>query len=192
MPVTAYLQLAVLQPHFTMALTSTRCPLIATGTKPFGGAVPSVRPVRVQRPSTICDAASLQFIKGVDESTVPEVTLKRNRTGTAGTAFFIFENPSIFQASSELGDITGGVGGETLLSWSRTCAREQGQIDSRAHSICSPTFLLQAKDSVQAAVCAHAALTNVHRVWHSALDAVSKCVCQTQTATSSVSVFTPA
>jgi hypothetical protein len=82
-------------------------PPYATGAKPFGGSLPSVRPVRVQRPSTICDAAALQFIKGVDESTVPEVTLKRNRTGTAGTAVFVFDNPSIFQASSELGDITG-------------------------------------------------------------------------------------
>jgi photosystem II protein len=55
----------------------------------------------------ICEAASLQFIKGVNESTVPDVSLRRSRTGTAGQAMFTFENPSIFQASSELGDITG-------------------------------------------------------------------------------------
>jgi hypothetical protein len=55
----------------------------------------------------VCEAASLQFIKGVNESTVPDVSLRRARTGTSGQAMFTFENPSIFQASSELGDITG-------------------------------------------------------------------------------------
>jgi len=55
----------------------------------------------------VCEAASLQFIKGVNESTVPDVSLRRARTGTSGQALFTFENPSIFQASSELGDITG-------------------------------------------------------------------------------------
>jgi photosystem II protein len=57
----------------------------------------------------VCAAASLQFIKGVNESTVPDVSLRRARTGTSGQASFVFENPSIFQASSELGDITGAV-----------------------------------------------------------------------------------
>lgn len=59
----------------------------------------------------VCEAASLQFIKGVNESTVPDVSLRRARTGTSGQAMFTFENPSIFQASSELGDITGEGGG---------------------------------------------------------------------------------
>lgn len=54
-----------------------------------------------------CDAAALQFIRGVDEPTVPEVKLSRSRTGSTGTALFIFDAPSIFQASGELGDITG-------------------------------------------------------------------------------------
>jgi hypothetical protein len=67
------------------------------------------------RPSTrtsraadlVCEAAAIQFIRGVDEPTVPEVRLTRSRSGTNGSAMFIFENPSIFQASSGLGDITG-------------------------------------------------------------------------------------
>jgi photosystem II protein len=80
----------------------------AAGVRPFVSAAPSSRVQRVfQRRQQICDAATIQFIKGVDEPTVPEVALKRNRNGTAGTAIFVFENPSIFQASSELGDITG-------------------------------------------------------------------------------------
>jgi photosystem II protein len=54
-----------------------------------------------------CDAASLQFIQGVDEPCVPEVKLMRSRTGSSGTAMFSFDNPSIFQASGEMGDITG-------------------------------------------------------------------------------------
>eukprot|EP00877_Chromochloris_zofingiensis_P008327 jgi/Chrzof1/3748/Cz13g07140.t1_PSB28[v5.2] len=79
----------------------------AAGAKPFVGTSTSARPrVIVQRP-TICEAASLQFIKGIDEPTVPEVSLKRARTGTSGVATFMFENPSIFQASGEMGDITG-------------------------------------------------------------------------------------
>jgi photosystem II protein len=60
-----------------------------------------------QQPRHICYAAKIQFIRGVDEPTVPDVTLKRARSGTSGQALFVFENPSIFQASSELGDITG-------------------------------------------------------------------------------------
>lgn len=54
-----------------------------------------------------CDAAGLQFIKGVNEPTIPEVRLTKSRTGANGTATFVFENPSIFQASGEMGDITG-------------------------------------------------------------------------------------
>ncbi|GIL45701.1 hypothetical protein Vafri_2882 [Volvox africanus] len=71
------------------------------GARPFQAAAP--RPIRM----ISCDAASLQFIKGVNEPTIPEVRLTRSRTGANGTATFIFENPSIFQASGEMGDITG-------------------------------------------------------------------------------------
>jgi hypothetical protein len=70
-----------------------------------------------QRQQQVCEAAKIQFIKGVDEPTVPEVALKRNRNGTAGTAIFVFENPSIFQASSELGDITGVWWGGLGKAW---------------------------------------------------------------------------
>lgn len=67
------------------------------------------------QPRHICDAAKIQFIRGVDEPTVPDVTLKRARSGTSGQALFVFDNPSIFQASSELGDITGGWAGWLAL-----------------------------------------------------------------------------
>jgi hypothetical protein len=65
------------------------------------------RPLPSTRSAVACDAASMQFIKGIDEPTVPEVSLRRARTGTSGSAVMMFDNPSIFQASGELGEITG-------------------------------------------------------------------------------------
>jgi len=52
-------------------------------------------------------AADIQFIKGVNEPSIPDVNLTRSRDGATGTATFVFNTPSIFEASSELGDITG-------------------------------------------------------------------------------------
>lgn len=50
---------------------------------------------------------TIQFIRGIDELTVPDVSLTRSRDGTNGVAIFLFEQPSIFDSSRELGDITG-------------------------------------------------------------------------------------
>ncbi|GAB4820949.1 hypothetical protein N2152v2_007995 [Parachlorella kessleri] len=52
-------------------------------------------------------AAKLEFIKGVEEPSIPDVKLTRSRDGSSGTATFTFQNPSVFEASSEVGDITG-------------------------------------------------------------------------------------
>ena len=71
---------------------------------------PSARPLTLRiplRPSHICLATTLEFIKGIQEPTIPDVKLTRSRDGASGTATFIFESPAIFEASSELGDITG-------------------------------------------------------------------------------------
>jgi photosystem II protein len=54
-----------------------------------------------------CRAARLEFVKGIEEPTIPEVRLSRSRTGASGTALFVFDQPSIFQAGGEMGDITG-------------------------------------------------------------------------------------
>ena len=62
-----------------------------------------------KRCTLICEAASLQFVKGVEEPSVPDVKLTRSKDGSSGTATFVFDQPSIFEASSELGDITGGL-----------------------------------------------------------------------------------
>lgn len=55
----------------------------------------------------VMDAATLEFIKGIEESTIPDVKLTRSRDGSSGTATFVFQSPAVFEASSELGDITG-------------------------------------------------------------------------------------
>eukprot|EP00850_Spirogloea_muscicola_P019861 SM000201S05917 [mRNA] locus=s201:195134:196034:+ [translate_table: standard] len=52
-------------------------------------------------------SAAIQFIRGVDEKTVPDVRLTRSRDGTNGVATFVFDQPSVFDSSRELGDITG-------------------------------------------------------------------------------------
>lgn len=54
-----------------------------------------------------CKAATLQFIRGIDEPSVPDVKLTRSKDGSSGTATFVFDAPSVFESSEELGDITG-------------------------------------------------------------------------------------
>ena len=49
----------------------------------------------------------MQFIKGVEEPTVPEVKLTRSKDGAQGTAIFYFEKPAVFENSGEMGEITG-------------------------------------------------------------------------------------
>ncbi|OVA02303.1 Photosystem II Psb28 [Macleaya cordata] len=49
----------------------------------------------------------IQFIQGTDEQTIPDVRLTKSRDGTNGMAIFSFEEPSVFDSSGELGEITG-------------------------------------------------------------------------------------
>jgi photosystem II protein len=49
--------------------------------------------------------ATIQFSRGMDEDSVPEVRLTRSKSGSQGTATFIFENPKALTTSTE--DITG-------------------------------------------------------------------------------------
>ncbi|KAL3517745.1 hypothetical protein ACH5RR_020334 [Cinchona calisaya] len=49
----------------------------------------------------------IQFIQGTDEQTIPDVKLTKSRDGTNGMAIFRFDQPSVFDSSSEVGDITG-------------------------------------------------------------------------------------
>ncbi|BAD87310.1 putative photosystem II protein reaction center W [Oryza sativa Japonica Group] len=50
---------------------------------------------------------AIQFIQGTDEQTIPDVRLTKSRDGTNGVAIFTFDQPSVFDSSAELGDITG-------------------------------------------------------------------------------------
>ncbi|CAH9093809.1 unnamed protein product [Cuscuta europaea] len=50
---------------------------------------------------------SIQFIQGTDEQTVPDVKLTKSKDGTNGVATFRFDQPSVFDSSKEVGDITG-------------------------------------------------------------------------------------
>ncbi|XP_078167394.1 photosystem II reaction center PSB28 protein isoform X2 [Carex rostrata] len=51
--------------------------------------------------------AKIQFIQGTDEQTIPNVKLTKSRDGSNGVAIFTFDEPSLFDSSGELGDITG-------------------------------------------------------------------------------------
>jgi len=53
-------------------------------------------------------AAYIEFIIGVPEPCVPDVSLTRARDGSTGVATFTFDNPTFLQASTEaLGETTG-------------------------------------------------------------------------------------
>lgn len=41
------------------------------------------------------------------EPSVPDVQLTRAKDGSSGTATFVFQEPSVFEASEDLGEITG-------------------------------------------------------------------------------------
>lgn len=47
------------------------------------------------------------YDRGVREAEVPDIKLQRTRDGLSGYATLTFKEPSIFNASSEVGDVTG-------------------------------------------------------------------------------------
>lgn len=60
------------------------------------------------RQTTQIDAASIQFVKGLDEKVIPDINLTRAKDGSSGIASFKFSNPNVFDASTaEAGEITG-------------------------------------------------------------------------------------
>jgi photosystem II protein len=49
----------------------------------------------------------IQFIKGIDETVLPDVRLTRSRDGSTGTATFKFKNPNILdKKTAKEGEIT--------------------------------------------------------------------------------------
>lgn len=51
-------------------------------------------------------SATIQFSRGIDEQTIPDVRLTRSRDGSSGTATFRFESPKALSAESSQ-EITG-------------------------------------------------------------------------------------
>ena len=59
-------------------------------------------------PAVQAPEAYIEFIIGVPEPCVPDVSLTRSRDGSTGVATFTFDNPSFLSAASEaLGETTG-------------------------------------------------------------------------------------
>ncbi|KAF6144418.1 hypothetical protein GIB67_024645 [Kingdonia uniflora] len=56
---------------------------------------------------TMMAKPAIQFIQGIDERTIPDVRLTKSRDGSNGMAIFSFDEPSVFDSSGELGEITG-------------------------------------------------------------------------------------
>lgn len=67
----------------------------------------SARGSRKSIPVTMMSKPVIQFIQGTNEQSIPDVKLTKSRDGTIGMATFSFEQPSVFDSSRELGDITG-------------------------------------------------------------------------------------
>ena len=57
--------------------------------------------------SVTAGTTSIQFVKGTDETSVPDVRLTRSKDGSNGTAFFVFTEPDVFEATELTGEITG-------------------------------------------------------------------------------------
>ena len=52
--------------------------------------------------------AAIQFIKGIEETTIPIINITRSPDGSTGTATFIFEDASLFYTGvSSQSEITG-------------------------------------------------------------------------------------
>ncbi|KAK8948252.1 hypothetical protein KSP40_PGU013622 [Platanthera guangdongensis] len=79
--------------------------------RPFGISAPRSTHIvggsNASAPVTMMARPVIQFIQGTDEQTIPDVKLTKSRDGTNGVATFIFKEPSVFDSSKELGDITG-------------------------------------------------------------------------------------
>ncbi|KAK1352977.1 Photosystem II reaction center Psb28 protein [Heracleum sosnowskyi] len=60
---------------------------------------PQRKKCQMSRLSILMVKASIQFIQGTDEQTVPDVRLRKSRDGTNGMAIFRFDEPSVFDSS---------------------------------------------------------------------------------------------
>ena len=58
-------------------------------------------------PSQQNHIATIQFFKGVNEPSIPDIRLTRSRDGKTGQAFFVFEQPEALSDERITGEITG-------------------------------------------------------------------------------------
>ena len=104
--------LSVLAFHVAAPLGATHTPLRVPAA-PVVASRPALasRLCRMQEdapPAPSAPSAYIEFIIGVPEPCVPDVSLTRSRDGTTGVATFTFDNPSFLAAASaELGETTG-------------------------------------------------------------------------------------
>ena len=77
----------------------------------YAAAVSAFAPTQsfsASRQTTELYAASIQFVKGLEEKVVPDIKLTRAKDGSSGIATFKFQNPNVFDASTaKEGEITG-------------------------------------------------------------------------------------
>ena len=72
------------------------------------GVTSAFMPAQQSRTTSQLDAATIQFVRGLDEKVVPNVKLTRARDGSSGVATFQFVSPNVFDASTQAqGEITG-------------------------------------------------------------------------------------
>ena len=74
----------------------------------FAPAATSMNQARSLSTTQLDMAATIQFVRGLDEKVVPNVKLTRARDGSSGVATFQFVSPNVFDASTQaMGEITG-------------------------------------------------------------------------------------
>jgi len=115
------LSLVPLLASSALAFNVVAPPSIASSARSSVAAVAAARPVLAARACRMQDAADdvpppevvtpagwIEFIVGVPEPCVPDVSLTRSKDGSTGVATFTFDNPSFLAAASqELGETTG-------------------------------------------------------------------------------------
>jgi Psb28 protein len=90
-----------------LTLVAASLPLAAAFAPSPAAFTASVR--RISSTSTTeLDAATISFVRGLEEKVVPNVKLTRARDGSSGVATFSFKNPNCFDASTAAqGEVTG-------------------------------------------------------------------------------------
>ena len=94
-----------------LTLLGLLAPAAGFSVLPLAGRARSPTPLQnavIMEEAAAAPSAYIEFIMGVPEPVVPDVSLTRSRDGTTGVATFTFDNPSFLAAATEeLGETTG-------------------------------------------------------------------------------------